>query len=230
MEALRGRWISAGSLPEQGALAADCPRGDLSGATTNNQRTFDQSHRPLQHSYRPTEHSVQCLSAMTSPRASRAARVGAGDLIRLTADELAAAPHDVLASLVDRYQDELEQTLERSEQAREEAEAARGKSDRLERELEAAKRKADEVRGEQARMEDELSGGIEALDKLRKTVRDLEGEKKDVKRQYHEQVRPSCPGKRAPSLRSTPYRPKRTRPNGRHGTIRNSTSRCASRI
>ena len=111
-----------------------------------------------------------------------------GTLLRLTLDEILAAPHEVLASLVQRYQDELDQALEQA-QARDDH-AARAEEDRtrLSKDIDASKRRIDELLSEQARMEDELSGRIEVLDKLRANVRELEREKKEATKRYREQA------------------------------------------
>lgn len=111
-----------------------------------------------------------------------------GTLLRLTSDEILAAPHEVLASLVQRYQDELDRALELA-QAKDD-DAARVEEDRvrLEKDLDTAKRRIDELLNEQARMEDELSGRIEVLDNLRANVRELEREKKEATKRYREQV------------------------------------------
>ncbi|GAA5986470.1 hypothetical protein JCM10908_003766 [Rhodotorula pacifica] len=98
-------------------------------------------------------------------------------LLRLTADEIAAAPHEVLASLVQRYQDELDQVLEQAQSK--EDNMARTQEDRsqLEKDLETAKKRVDELLHEQGRMEDELSGRMEVLDKLRASAETHESER-----------------------------------------------------
>jgi hypothetical protein len=111
-----------------------------------------------------------------------------GTLLRLTSDEILAAPHEVLASLVQRYQDELDQALEQTQAKDDHAARAEEDRARLGKDLDTAKRRIDELLNEQARMEDELSGRIEVLDKLRANVRELEREKKEATKRYREQV------------------------------------------
>lgn len=112
----------------------------------------------------------------------------ATDLLRLSPDELAAAPHEVLVSLVERYQDDLERHLLEAQANQEELESAEEDRTRLERDLAIARQRVDELVGEQGRFDDELSGRIEVVDNLRATVRELEREKKDATRRYREQA------------------------------------------
>ncbi|GAA5866489.1 hypothetical protein JCM3774_004700 [Rhodotorula dairenensis] len=109
-------------------------------------------------------------------------------LLHLSPDEISTASHEVLASLVLRYQDELALLLEDSRAKGDFAARTEEDRFRVEHELKAAKQRIDDLLNEQARTEGELSGRIEVLDKLRANVRELEREKKEATRRYREQA------------------------------------------
>ncbi|BGO98591.1 hypothetical protein RTBOTA2_003103 [Rhodotorula toruloides] len=108
--------------------------------------------------------------------------------ITLTTDELVAAPHEVLVSLVERHQEDLARLKDRVEKLEEEGKEREDERRALERDLESTKGRMDELLADQARMEEELAGRIEVLDKLRGTVRDLEREKREATKRYREQA------------------------------------------
>ncbi|BGP31250.1 hypothetical protein JCM10296v2_003014 [Rhodotorula toruloides] len=108
--------------------------------------------------------------------------------ITLTTDELVAAPHEVLVSLVERHQEDLARLRDRVEKLEEEGKERDEEKRALERDLESTKGRMDELLADQARMEEELAGRIEVLDKLRGTVRDLEREKREATKRYREQA------------------------------------------
>ncbi|CDR43467.1 hypothetical protein NBRC10512_002847 [Rhodotorula toruloides] len=108
--------------------------------------------------------------------------------ITLTTDELVAAPHEVLVSLVERHQEDLARLKDRVEKLEEEGRERDKEKRALERDLESTKGRMDELLTDQARMEEELAGRIEVLEKLRGTVRDLEREKREATKRYREQA------------------------------------------
>lgn len=153
-------------------------------------------------------------------------------LLQLSPEEIRSAPHEVLASLVQRYQDELALLLEESQVKDDRATHVEEDRVRVEHQLDAAKRRIDELLHEQNRTEDELSGRIEVLDKLRATVRELEREKKEATKRYREQVSPERSLVPMPfrSSFSVGGRQSRTRRRDKHGMTRNSTSDYESPI